>query len=142
MPELFRDTIFGHALRIVSRQRILPYAEDKDPAIWKRYLDEKKLGDMAHHGNVDPMKEEDVKNEQSSTGVDTPSDTFQNNTDQHFGDGSNTEDRSVQSHRNEISGLKVDVEKGGKDVSIVTWYSDTDPEVSLEPESENLSNNT
>ena len=57
MSELIRDTILGHFLRLGTRQKVLPYEEDRDPSLWKRYVDKEKSGNMAHHGYVSPEDE-------------------------------------------------------------------------------------
>ncbi|TKA49854.1 hypothetical protein B0A55_13425, partial [Friedmanniomyces simplex] len=54
MAELIRDTAFGHLVRFVTRGRYLKYAEEADPSIWTRYIDEKKSGYLAHHGDANP----------------------------------------------------------------------------------------
>jgi MFS transporter, DHA1 family, multidrug resistance protein len=52
MIELIRDTVFGHLLRPTSKGKVLPYEEDRDPSLWKRYIDTEKSGRMAHHGHT------------------------------------------------------------------------------------------
>ncbi|KAK0927939.1 GTPase-activating protein [Friedmanniomyces endolithicus] len=125
MAELIRDTAFGHLIRFVSRGRYLQFAEEKDPSIWTRYIDEKKSGYMAHHGDAEPPKGDDGESEDvEMEGIDgvrtrearTPSDQS-SRTRVGEGDG----DVSL------ASGVKIDPEKG-RDAHIVSWYGDDDPE--------------
>lgn len=128
MRELFRDTVLGHALRLVSGQKILPYAEDEDPSLWKRYIDKEKSGHMAHHGAPHPEDkdaEKDDVEDGNGNGANDGSSSTRHNTGAQNSAGGSEADTEV----NEVSGVKVDPEKG-RDVSIVTWYSDDDPEVS------------
>ena len=59
MKELVRDTVFGHFLRLVTGGRVLPYEEDRDPSLWKRYIDVEKSGRMAHHGHTEDEEEDE-----------------------------------------------------------------------------------
>lgn len=61
MKELFRDTVTGHFLRIISGGKILPFEEDRDPSIWKKYVHVEKSGHMAHHGTLEPEAEDEEK---------------------------------------------------------------------------------
>ena len=44
MTELIRDTAFGHLVRFVSRGKLLQYAEERDPSLYTRFIDEKQNG--------------------------------------------------------------------------------------------------
>ena len=150
MKELIRDTTLGHVLRLVTRKRVLPYEEERDPSLWKRYIDTEKSGRMAHHGHVG---EEEKDENSNSTDVDSsPERTYDKEEEAEEGNTAgndesaqrrlrsgrnerlprNSSDTRVtsgdNSRRNEISGVVVDPEKG-RDMSIVTWFSDEDPEV-------------
>ncbi len=121
MTELIRDTVLGHLLRLVSKGKILPYEEEQDPLLWRRYIDTEKSGRMAHHGHIgeeEKTKEQDVDN----------GGPRRNYEDVSRG-SSTTGAASHDAPRNEVSGVKIDPEKG-KDVTVVTWFSEDDPEVS------------
>ena len=115
MTELIRDTVFGHFVRIVSRGKILPYAEDRNPSLWRRYVHDEKTQRMAHHGQTDELPEEERRQgpRRSSSGQTLTTRT---------GD----EDEM----RTNALGHKVDPEQG-KDTAVVGWYSDHDPEVKV-----------
>jgi DHA1 family multidrug resistance protein-like MFS transporter len=131
MKELVRDTVVGHLLRSVTRGKVLRFEEERDPSLWKRYVDKEKSGRMAHHGDVEEEKKEEQEgndtsnenmHEQQRAGVaegDTTANT-RNSSDTRVGSG--------EARRNEVSGVPVDPEKG-RDVSIVSWFGDNDPEV-------------
>jgi len=131
MKELVRDTVVGHLLRLATRGKVLQFEEERDPSLWKRYVDKEKSGRMAHHGTV----EEEKKNEQE--GNDTSDDSAQEqqragvaggDTTANTRNSSDTRVGSAEARRNDVSGVPVDAEKG-RDVSIVTWFGDNDPEV-------------
>lgn len=130
VKELIRDTVLGHALRLFTKSKVLPFEEERDPELWKRYVDKEKSGQMAHHGYVgeEQNEEKDERRDEDSEGQ------RQNGQDRSQGhDRRNSSDTRVASQDagiNETNGVPVDPEKG-RDVTIVTWYSDDDPEVSL-----------
>jgi DHA1 family multidrug resistance protein-like MFS transporter len=134
MKELIRDTVFGHGLRLITRGRVLQYEEDRDPSLWKRYIDKEKSGKMAHHGTTEDEEKEEEKekdDESKSSGNDEERQpTAEQSAAETSRHSSDTRVGSPGVQRNEISGVKVDPEKG-RDVSIVTWFSEDDPEVSI-----------
>jgi hypothetical protein len=120
MKHLFRDTTLGHILRLATGGRVLRYEEDIDPSIWQKYVDKESSGRMAHHGTVEPADEKEDKEEENIP-PHNPSPPRRS---------SDTRVDSQDVRHNEVSGVPVDVEKG-KDVTMITWYSDDDPEVSF-----------
>ncbi|KAM3071372.1 GTPase-activating protein [Clarireedia jacksonii] len=117
MKHLFRDTTLGHVLRLATGGRVLRYEEEVDPSIWQRYVDKEASGRMAHHGTTEPADEKYDKEDNISPphSLSPPRRS------------SDTRVASQDVHRNEVSGVPVDVEKG-RDVTMVTWYGDDDPE--------------
>ena len=113
MSDLVRDSIFGHFIRIVSRGKLLPYAEDRDISLWKDYVNIEKSNHMADHGHTG----EETPEERKSREERLPSSHESSRTRL----GSESEPTS-------IGGAKIDQEKG-RDVHVVDWYSDKDPEV-------------
>lgn len=173
MKQLMRDTTLGELLRLASGGRVFHYAEERDPSLWKRYIDVEKSGRMAHHGTTEEEKEDDKESstdrdesesrdreaqrtaektgsrgglDQSGlrppgTGTNEPYhlDTAAQDTSELTwrglgldGEALNSADtrlgRVDNARTNDVSGVPVDPEKG-RDVSIVTWYGDNDPEV-------------
>jgi DHA1 family multidrug resistance protein-like MFS transporter len=135
MLELFRDTTLGHFLRVLTRQKVLPYEEERDATLWKRYVDKEKSGNMARHGHVGPAEEMDEEKEEDDTdGISSdnttsqPSDQRPGNATTHTGLPRTSSDTRVGSQDNQRQ--NANLEKG-RDVTIVSWYSDNDPEVSL-----------
>ena len=104
MTELIRDTAFGHLLRLITRGRVLQYAEDIDPSLWKQYMSDEKTRRIAHHGHAEP--------DESSPGSEDSSRS-------HAGGNQPI---------NEPTGEPVDPEKG-RDINVVDWFDENDPEV-------------
>lgn len=120
MKELFRDTVAGHVIRLVTKPKVLPYEEERDPSLWKRFVDKEKSGRMAHHGHTGKS---DEKDEEAGN-----SDGEQQNVNNALRESSDTQVGSPEhTRRNEASGVMVDPEKG-RDATIVTWFGDDDPE--------------
>ena len=61
MAELFRDTVVGQFLRLVTGRKILQYPEERDPSIWERYLNVEKSANMALHGSTSRPEEPEKK---------------------------------------------------------------------------------
>lgn len=127
MTELIRDTAFGHLVRFVTRGKYLKFAEEADPTVWTRYIDEKKSAYLAHHGSTDPP--EDPDDMPPIEGIRTREAQYS-----HFPPprlarlaSSRSQRTSSQEPINEVSGVPVDSEKG-RDIHLVTWYGDDDPE--------------
>ena len=117
MAELIRDTVFGHFVRLITKQRYLQYAEERDPKLWKQYLDRGQTKNMALYGNTNGPSEDEMS---EKGGVNTPSGGSSETT-------AEGEEREQQLSST-ITGQVIDPEKG-RDVTMVTWFGDKDPEV-------------
>lgn len=121
MTELIRDTAFGHCVRYLSGKRYLQFSEEADPSIWARYLDEKKSGNLAHHGDTNPPENgEELSGIGGQRTRDEQGERVSN---------SSSQTRVADDHANinQASGIKIDPEKG-RDQHVVTWYGPNDPE--------------
>lgn len=120
MKELFRDTVAGHLIRLVTKSKILPYEEERDPSLWKNFINREKSARIARQGHTGEPdeKDEEAGNTNGPQNGDSPS---RGSSDTQVAAPENTT-------RNEASGVMVDPEKG-RDATIVTWFSDDDPEV-------------
>jgi hypothetical protein len=87
---------------------------------------------QAHHGHVGEEEKDDENNDSNGNGNENNSENQRQNTahdaDRHRS-SSDTRVGSREQQRNDVSGVPVDPEKG-RDVTIVTWFGDNDPEVS------------
>lgn len=112
MSELIRDTVVGHFLRIVSRGKLLQYAEERDPSLWEKYVNIEKSNRMASHGHTgeETPEEREERGERSSSSHSSSS--------TRLGSESN------------VGGARIDQEKG-RDVHVVDWYGQKDPEVGM-----------
>ena len=72
MSDLFRDTVFGHAVRIITKGRYLQFVEEKDPSIWKQYIHRKQTKNMALYGRPDDDAPEEKQERESAPVSETP----------------------------------------------------------------------
>lgn len=107
MEELIRDTAFGHLVRLLSKGRVLQYAEDRDPSLWRQYLSDANTRSMAHHGDSDQLSDKERPAQSSEESSRTRA-----GSEQHFNP----------------TGQPVDQEKG-KNSNVVDWFDENDPEV-------------
>ena len=129
MSDLFRDTVFGHAVRLLTKGRCFQFAEEKDSSLWKQYLDRNQTKNMALYGHPDDESSE--KQERESAPVSETQSYANANAN-----GANLSEESSQTRAGEgeqqlsstITGQRIDPEKG-RDVTMVTWFGDNDPEV-------------
>jgi len=146
MKELVRDTVFGHFLRLVTKGKVMTFEEERDSSLWKRYVDKEKSGRMAHHGHTGEEEKENEKETKDTDDSESPErgiwqkdEESENRAGQNQavlsqnGGPRNSSETRLGSldngqQRNEISCVPVDPEKG-RDVSVVTWYGENDPEV-------------
>lgn len=128
MIELFRETACGQLIRLVTRNKVLQYPEEKDPSIVERYLHKEKSANVAKYGQVEEPKPDDDDEEKDQDDNDDNSDG-KSGSETEIGDESPS-NRNVQrqeSHYNHASGQKIDPEKG-RDVDIIDWDGPDDPE--------------
>ena len=119
MAELIRDTVFGHFVRLLTHGRVLQYAEEKDPSLWKAYIDREQTKNMALFGNTEGTESE--KNNKSKEELPSSEESSQTR------DG-NTEGREHNQLHSTLTAQRVDTEKG-RDITMVFWFGDDDPEV-------------
>lgn len=136
MSELIRDTVFGHAVRFITNGRVLQYAEEKDPSLWKQYLDRDQTKSMALYGHPDDQTPEE-KQELQSSPVSEAQSTANANGNGNLSEATRSETPSpARSGDGEyqlsstITGQRIDPEKG-RDTTMVTWFGDNDPEVRI-----------
>lgn len=117
MSDLFRDAPVGQLLRWVSGNKWLQYPEEKDPSIWKKYVDKEQSANMAMYGQS-AQPEDNEKNE----------DDDQNRTPSSERHGSNSSGTLAENDQetNEMSGKRVDPEKG-RNLDMVYWEGPDDP---------------
>ena len=128
MRDLIRDTAFGQLIRLASGNKFLKYPEEEDAKIWTRFIDEKKSGYLAHHGDTEPP--EDGNEMEGLGGVRTREAQYAFYPPPRLFSLERTvsyNSRAGSVRVNEASGIKVDPEKG-RDIHLVTWWGDNDPE--------------
>lgn len=112
MATLMHDSIAGYAIRFLTNGRIFQYAEERDPSLWKRFINIEKSGQMARQGLTEPgdKSEEDSLSDSLAAQIPSVAWSDQGNTFQG------------------LTGARIDTEKG-KDVHLVDWWDDHDKEV-------------
>ncbi|KAJ4987933.1 multidrug resistance protein [Stagonosporopsis vannaccii] len=113
VADLIRDSPFGHIVRLVTRNRYFQYPEEKDPNLWKKYVNQEKSGYVAHHGNTSPPEEESEELRQARGVRDR--------------EGSESSRTEVGDDYNHASGVRIDQEKG-KDQHVIDWFGPDDPQ--------------
>ncbi|MCJ1312874.1 hypothetical protein MMC25_006550 [Agyrium rufum] len=129
MSEFFRDTVFGHLVRLVTRGKVLSYVEDRDPETWKRYVNHEASRRIAHHGHTGEHEPKDGEEEEApNQNEDRPQNTSHESSRTRIGDNDVPAVKTQSSTPRNIMGHRIDPEKGGRDVTMVDWYGDDDPE--------------
>lgn len=119
MADLFRETTFGHLVRLVTKKKYFQYQEEIDPSLYKHFIDEKKSGYLAHHGDTNPP--EDGAEPETLGGVRTREGRYELETPPRMSTqnrSSSEQTRVEDGDVNWVSGVKIDNEKG-KDVALV-----------------------
>ncbi|KAF2150202.1 MFS general substrate transporter [Myriangium duriaei CBS 260.36] len=133
-PDIFRDTFFGHILRLATGNRVLRYPEEKDPKFAGRYYSYEKSSNMARYGQTTAPEnatatEKDI--EHSPSGAATPlQDQSSPATKPRHSDASlasETTQVPVERTVSNIAGTPVDAEKG-RDLTVIDWDGPNDPE--------------
>jgi hypothetical protein len=135
MSELIRDTTFGHLIRFVTRGRYLQFLEEKDPELWKTYVNQEKSGHLAHHGSISPPEQhsDDSDDKSAMEGLggirtrDARDKEMEASPDSHASSRSRIPEEGA--NYNHASGIKVDPEKG-KDLHVIDFL-ENDPEVRI-----------
>ncbi|EXJ94135.1 hypothetical protein A1O1_02528 [Capronia coronata CBS 617.96] len=124
MAELFRDTVVGQMLRLITGRRILQYPEERDASIVQKYLNSDNSANTAIHGTTNPPpteeKEESAARPQTDGAEQTPSGRPPSRS-------SSTTLEDGSHPVNIVGGQKTDPEKG-RDADMVDWYGPDDPE--------------
>ena len=114
VADLIRDSPFGHIARLVTQKKCFQYPEEKDPNLWKKYVNQEKSGYVAHHGNTSPPEDE-VDELREARGI-------------RDREGSESSCTEVGEEFNHASGMRIDQEKG-KDQYVIDWFGPDDPQV-------------
>lgn len=134
MSELIRDTLFGHFVRLITKQRYLQFEEEKDPSLWKQYLHREQTYNMAQYGH--PHLNEEEQKEKDENSAHTPvlpasekeTDTPNSDSDHTLTDIPTRATTHEHQLHSALTNQKVDTEKG-RDASMVSWFGEHDPEV-------------
>ncbi|KAL0939989.1 multidrug resistance protein [Colletotrichum truncatum] len=117
--DLVRDTAFGHIVRFATRGKAFKYYEERNPDVWRRYVNEDKTVNAARHGQVEPPEKDE--NEGDRRNDDNPENRGNNSQDT-----SRTRVPEQNREYNDLTSTTVDPEKG-KNVHLVDFLPN-DPE--------------
>ncbi|KAF2813263.1 MFS general substrate transporter [Mytilinidion resinicola] len=118
VSDLIRDSAFGHLVRLATGNKYLTYAEERDPSLWKKYVNEVKSRNFAHHGHAGDVSDDDAgTREARHVSEDSEKDLSD----------SERPGQPKEGIPNLASGVKLDPEKG-RDIHLIDWYGPDDPE--------------
>lgn len=125
MTDLIRDSAFGQVVRFISGYRLLQYPEEKDPDLWRQFVDEGLSGNLAHHGHIGPHGEDSDTEDRPAQGLGgIGTRDAQDKNDKEKPQSTDTSrTRTSNEGYNEASGVKIDPEKG-RDIYLITWRPD------------------
>jgi len=121
MKDLIRDSTFGQLVRLVTRNKVFLYPEEKDSELWKKYVNKEKSANMATYGQTSVPENEGEKDNDRQSARDRSPRRSQSSSSTAIDESNNV---------NEVSGKPIDQEKG-KDSHVVDWYGPDDPEVRI-----------
>lgn len=142
MSDLVRDTLFGHFIRLVTKQKYLQYAEEKDSRLWKQYLDRDRTLNMAMYGHPDlspeEQKEKDLRfgsngdsgDDEDEQARDAPAKKRSAADAEGEKIARAVSKQTTHEHQlhSALTNQRVDTEKG-RDAAMIGWFGDDDPEV-------------
>ncbi|PSK34815.1 hypothetical protein B9Z65_1398 [Elsinoe australis] len=68
VSDLIRDSFFGHAVRLISANRLFTYPEERDPSVAEAYYNHEKTLNLSLYGETNPRKVIQPKNEVKEKG--------------------------------------------------------------------------
>lgn len=111
-------------MRVATKNKYLQFQEEADPEIWQRSVNHEKSNHMADHGTTEEEKKDEKETKESSDDDSESQPTPQRSPSRNSSDTEVNNDQQ----KHEITGKKIDSEKG-KDINVVDWYDENDPEV-------------
>ena len=124
VPDIIRDAFLGHALRIVSRGRLLRYPEERDPKLAGRYYHLEKTSNLARYGQTTVPEDASPKREKEDQ---SPSDEEHQRPLQESNRSVDSGDTAVHRTVSNVAGTPVDPERG-RDMTVIDWDGPNDPE--------------
>lgn len=132
MPTIIQDSAAGQIIRLVTNGRCLRYDEEKDPSIWHKFINLDKSSQLAYQGHIGAVDVPDEDKTDSETEVESGGQREVHGDDEEHGAGARRIPSRAWEQRGRrfqgLTGVKIDPEKG-KDVSVIDWADENDPEV-------------
>ena len=139
--ELIRDTAFGQLVRLVTRNKVFQFPEERDPAFGDKYINLHKSRSMVEHGTTNQPVEQQTQQKPDPSNAQASEESIERRTTQPTEQSSaplekETEGASPVGSLSTLADEDLarqptapDPEKG-RDVDIVDWWGPEDPEVS------------
>ncbi|KAK8193251.1 putative caffeine resistance protein 5 [Phyllosticta capitalensis] len=121
MTTYLRDSAYGQLVRLILGTRYFQYPEEKDPSIWKEFVDKEKSANIARFGNLTGPPVESTHTLGSFRTASEEKDKETDGASLHSAWSNHAEGV------NAASGAPVDPERG-QDLHIVGWWGPDDPE--------------
>jgi MFS transporter, DHA1 family, multidrug resistance protein len=124
MSDLFRDSTAGQLIRLVTRNRVLQYPEERDSTLYEKYINVEKSANLARTGTTKskPSDESEKAKKLDQSPVLAPEDQASS------ANSSTSTLADPNALVNVPSGQPVDPERG-RDGHVVDWFGDNDQEV-------------
>lgn len=130
VPDLIRDSFFGHAVRLASANRLFTYPEERDPSVAEAYYNHEKTLNLSLYGETKPHKviqpAKDVKEKGSEPTLPEPKERTPHGRRTSLSSAS-TETGALPQPRPQTSSPE-DVEPGHNTTATVVDWSDNDQE--------------
>jgi DHA1 family multidrug resistance protein-like MFS transporter len=117
--DIFRDSVFGHLVRVATSDKFFYYDEERDSSLWKKFVNEGKSGNLAHHVTADDLSDDEDRPSRQLGGIGTrearnvSEDSEKDSSDVEKPDTPGMPDDGTH---NVASGVRVDSEKGGASI--------------------------
>jgi DHA1 family multidrug resistance protein-like MFS transporter len=69
--DIFRDSVFGHLVRVATSDEFFYYDEERDSSLWKKFVNEGKSGNLAHHVTADDLSDNEDRPSRQLGGIRT-----------------------------------------------------------------------
>lgn len=127
MASLFRDTVLGQVVRLATRGKVFQYAEEKEAGLWQQYVEKETPAGVRSTSPPRSLLAPVDFEKESAPHTPKPD---QDAASASSGVSSDTAVGDLPSNQanGAAAGKSIDPEKG-RDTTMITWYSETDPEV-------------
>jgi len=146
VADIIRDSPFGHIVRLMTRNKVFQYPEEKDQSVAIRYYNTEKTRNMARYGSTSVPEDKQNKEKENIDGEPTQASAQHQGSTADAPDNGATEQAEAPPHHrstgsitsgdtrvdmqrqvSNVTGTPVDSERG-RDLTVVDWDGPDDPE--------------